>query len=243
MNILEYVLWSFFVIGPIYVYFTHEKEQQDVIEHRISRSRVYARTMFFIWLPTILLLLLVVFGYVDHESIGLRWSNNIMNIGAVVLTVIGIIYSARSLLQLREDKTKDHEILASLAHIKWFMPQAPKELNLFVVGVSVSAGICEEILFRGYLLAELSTYMPVYMAVALSSLLFGLPHLYQGATHIIRTACLGGGFAMLYLATDSLVVPIVLHILFDAYGGVMAYTVLTRYKEGVNDSCGNVEKG
>lgn len=236
MIILEYVLYSFFVMGPIFVYFTHDKERQDVIEQRVSRTRVYVRTILFIWLPTALLLSLVALGHIDSESIGFRWDNNMMSAGAIALLVIFIVYSACSIIGLRRDSSKDKEILASLAHIKWLMPQAPKELNIFVLGVSVSAGICEEILFRGYLLTELSAYMPVYLAVIVSSLLFGLPHLYQGPIHILRTAFVGLGFAMLYLATDSLLVPIVLHALFDMHGGFLAYTVLTRNKDKQSSS-------
>ena len=66
-------------------------------------------------------------------------------------------------------------------------------------------------------------------SVIIFSVLFGLPHIYQGPIHVIRTAVLGLIMALIYLATESLLVPILLHVLVDMYGGAMAYLVFGAY--------------
>ena len=58
-------------------------------------------------------------------------------------------------------------------------------------GVSLSAGICEELIFRGYLLQQLNawTRSPV-ASVVLGALLFGSVHLYEGLGAILPLAAL-----------------------------------------------------
>ncbi|MCJ8314603.1 MAG: CPBP family intramembrane metalloprotease [Saccharospirillaceae bacterium] len=231
MNILEIVLWAFFILTPLYVYFTHEKEKQNVIKQLVTRSKTYIYCIMFMLLPTLLLLFLVAQGHIPAKSIGLIWQPSITNLIAVFLIIVFIVYSILGLIKLRKDTSNDEKIIKSLHYVNWLMPRKPAELKLFVLGLSVSAGVCEELLFRGYLLNELMNFMPVYAAVILSSLMFGLPHLYQGPIHVLRTACMGAFLAILYLVCDSIYVPIVLHILFDMYGGFLAYLVLSRNKQ------------
>lgn len=85
--------------------------------------------------------------------------------------------------------------------------------------LSLSAGVTEEITYRGLLLLALaialpsSTPRPVLVVVA--AVLFGLAHWYQGWTGIVSTGLVGGVMAGLYLSTGSLLVPMVLHTLVD----------------------------
>lgn len=84
------------------------------------------------------------------------------------------------------------------------------------LGGSVTAGVCEEIVFRGLLIAlGVSLGLDIYVAAALSLAVFVLCHLYQGWTGMPQVALLGGAFTYLYLSTGSLLLPIVLHILVD----------------------------
>jgi membrane protease YdiL (CAAX protease family) len=83
--------------------------------------------------------------------------------------------------------------------------------------VAISAGICEEIVFRGWLLSTLHSALRLdgTALVLVAAALFGLAHSYQGITGMILTAFAGAVFCALYVATGSLLVPIALHILID----------------------------
>ena len=74
----------------------------------------------------------------------------------------------------------------------------------------------------------LADFMPTYGVVLISSMLFGLGHIYQGPIHILRSALMGVVMALIYLATDSIIVPIILHTLLDMYAGKMAYIVFKK---------------
>jgi membrane protease YdiL (CAAX protease family) len=96
------------------------------------------------------------------------------------------------------------------------LPETRRE-RLWFVAVSLSAGVCEEIVFRGWLLAFLHAACGLRGSalVATAALAFGLAHLYQGGLPVLTTACLGAVLCILYAATGSLVLPVVLHTLID----------------------------
>jgi len=71
------------------------------------------------------------------------------------------------------------------------MPRTPSELAAWLF-VSLTAGLCEELIFRGYLLQQLSawTKRPV-AAIVLTGVLFGCLHLYEGVAAVFPLAALG----------------------------------------------------
>lgn len=92
--------------------------------------------------------------------------------------------------------------------------------------VSISAGVVEELVFRGVLIvAGISAGLSPVAAALASSVLFGLAHVYQGWLGVLLTAVLGMAMTYFFLPTGSLVFPIVLHILIDLRGLVMVPAV------------------
>ncbi len=92
-------------------------------------------------------------------------------------------------------------------------------------GLSLAAGVGEELAFRGYLLhALLLLPLPgggVFAAVVISSAAFGAVHAYQGPGGILRTAGAGVVFATGTLATGSLLPAILAHVLVDLVAGLL----------------------
>ncbi|MCC6684209.1 MAG: CPBP family intramembrane metalloprotease [Bacteroidia bacterium] len=71
-------------------------------------------------------------------------------------------------------------------------------------GMWLSAAIGEEIIFRGFLLdrfVQLTNHRGV--SVAISSVLFALIHIYQGANGVVTTFVAGVLFGLLYLRSDK----------------------------------------
>jgi membrane protease YdiL (CAAX protease family) len=99
----------------------------------------------------------------------------------------------------------------------FFMPVTREERRWFAL-VCLTAGICEEILFRGFLIhyfRGLPFSLGLMAAVIASSVVFGFEHLYQGVVGVISTAVLGFALAAAYLVTGNLLVPMILHALID----------------------------
>ncbi|MGH7725486.1 MAG: CPBP family intramembrane glutamic endopeptidase [Candidatus Eiseniibacteriota bacterium] len=112
-----------------------------------------------------------------------------------------------------------------LEPLEWFMPHGRRERTSFRA-VSVTAGVCEEWFFRGYMLAILTPLLGLVWAVVASTLVFGLAHAYQGPTGIVRTGLVGLLMAGLAVFTGSLWAPIVVHALVDWIQGDMVARVL-----------------
>lgn len=99
------------------------------------------------------------------------------------------------------------------------LPDTPAERRLAGL-VAVGAGISEEVLVRGLLIALFvgAFGLPALVAAGVATVLFGLVHLYQGWAGALFTTLLGAIFAGLYLATESLLLPILVHIAVDVRG-------------------------
>lgn len=85
-------------------------------------------------------------------------------------------------------------------------------------GLSVTAGITEEIVYRGLLLLALAAVapgLPVPVVVLVASLCFAVAHAYQGVAGMVVTGLFGAGLTLAYLATGSLVLPMLVHALAD----------------------------
>jgi membrane protease YdiL (CAAX protease family) len=124
-------------------------------------------------------------------------------VGVVVLTVVGIV-AAR----------KEGEV-PTVGNIRAMLPRNRQELVLGTL-LSVNAGVVEELAFRLAIPALLyGATASAEAAVIGSVLLFGALHAYQGVAGVIGTAVIGTVFMASYLVSGTILVPIVLHALFD----------------------------
>jgi uncharacterized protein len=87
-------------------------------------------------------------------------------------------------------------------------------LLLFFLTAAVAAPLFEEFLFRGFLLPSLTRYVPVWVAICLSGLLFGVAHL--SLSEIIPLTTLGIILGIVYVRTKNLLAPMLLHSLWNS---------------------------
>ena len=99
-------------------------------------------------------------------------------------------------------------------------PHTDRELALFVL-LSLTAGICEEFIYRGYVCGTLfHVHAPVWGVLRVSSVLFGLAHAYQGRGGVVGTLLLGTVFGLTRILYDSLVPVILWHATVDIVAGL-----------------------
>jgi uncharacterized protein len=111
------------------------------------------------------------------------------------------------------------------------LPQSSVELIPYC-GLAVTAGICEEFLYRGFAFAALTRVgMALWLVVLATSVLFGLAHLYQGRGGVLGTAILGLLFAIGRAVFGSLLPPIVWHSVIDLVAGIAGPRYLLRTPE------------
>lgn len=144
---------------------------------------------------------------------GALWISLLISAAAVVFMTrqtYAVAASAESQTKMR-DQLSENPMLALL-------PRTAGEVRAFTA-LGVTAGICEEILYRGFLLWYVSHFADRPVAAIVAVLGFGIAHAYQGTTGMIQSVLFAGVAMALYILTGSLLAPMVLHAAVDVGSG------------------------
>lgn len=95
-------------------------------------------------------------------------------------------------------------------------PRTTAETTAFVLVLSPTAGILEEIIFRGLLYVMFLSFNPdPWNAAFWTSVLFAMGHAYQGLGGILATGIMGYTAAMSVIFTGTLWPAIIAHTIYD----------------------------
>lgn len=131
--------------------------------------------------------------------------------------ILGLVASPLVLRRRLRSGGLSPALVRRLARISALLPRTNRERGAFAL-LSVTAGVVEELCYRGFLLAFVAWAWPGApegALVATTGAAFGAAHLYQGAGGMLGTGVLGAALAWLTLSTGSLYPAIVLHALVD----------------------------
>lgn len=191
-----------------------------------ARTAVYRNTMLLSWTSTIGLLTFWLVAGRPAAVLGLAVPGGLRLLVGAIVTLVGLAFLYA---QWRALATLDEKGLAALrgqmASFADLLPRTKREGKQFRL-VSVTAGVCEEICCRGYLIWYLAAFMGEWPAAFVGALIFGVLHLYQGRAGVIKTGATGLVMGILYVGTGSLLWPVILHAAVDLHGGAMARRVL-----------------
>ena len=224
------VVAGYLVVGEPFVgHVLHRRFEGRLRTDDGARRSFYGRLLVLEWgLAALVLVVWLSAPGVDAAAVGLRWPRSWPGPVAVAATVLVLGFVVVSTRALRsgglaraaaeprrpgQGRHAEPAVHATLA----LLPRTTAERRLFTL-VGVTAGVCEEWLYRGFLLAVVAAVgggLPTPALVAIGALAFGLAHAYQGVAGIVTTGILGGVMAGLYLGTGSLLLPVVLHALID----------------------------
>lgn len=124
----------------------------------------------------------------------------VLAIGAVVLKLLHL--------------TGAQQKIAGLA------PDSLPQMALWVA-LSVTAGICEEFIFRGYLQRQFARLTGrLWIGVVASSLLFGCAHGYEGIAGMLLITTYGALFSVLAIRRRSLRAGMIAHAWHDVFTGI-----------------------
>jgi uncharacterized protein len=116
------------------------------------------------------------------------------------------------------------------------LPQSGRE-RLPFSALAITAGCCEEFLYRGFAMAAFSRVgFPIWASVVVSSILFGAAHLYQGRGGLIGTGILGLLFGTFRAYTGSLLPVAAWHAAVDLVAGIAGPRYLIHNQSVINTS-------
>jgi membrane protease YdiL (CAAX protease family) len=224
------VVAGYLVVGePLAGHVLHRRFEGRLGTDPGARRSFYVRLLILEWgLSLLALVVWLSAPGVDARQVGLRWPQQWPGpvTGLVVLLVLlFVVVSTRALrggalLEVAEPVRREgegrHAEPAAHATLA-LLPRTAGERRLFTL-VGVTAGVCEEWLYRGFFLAVVAALaggLPTGLLVVVAAVAFGLAHAYQGPVGILTTGLLGGVMAALYLQTGSLLLPVLLHAAID----------------------------
>ena len=149
------------------------------------------------------------------SSIGLRRESPLAAIGAALVATIAI-YAALLVTAVtvailtrvsRETMTAPvREIYDLLGRPSW----------LTIFAIAASAGVFEEIVFRGFLLTRLRVVLGGWTAaIAVGALLFAVPHAWEGRWAVVLILPVAAVLSMTFVLQRSVIAPILAHFLFN----------------------------
>jgi membrane protease YdiL (CAAX protease family) len=221
---IDHVLVALFVIVlPVYSLLTYPALRRDVSSGKPGALvREYSEILAILWAGAALVLGAWIYQGRAVTDLGFAIDFGWRFLAGLAVTLILVAFLVSQVIKVaRSQKYRDRvrEQIAALS-VDALLPRSRSEYNLFIA-VSITAGICEEIMFRGFLISYLGHYVGVAGAVLLSSLLFGMAHAYQGLSGAIRTMIAGLINALLYWFSGTLWLPMILHAAIDIHGGTL----------------------
>jgi uncharacterized protein len=211
-------LWTTLLLAGLPALMLVQAQQLRDLEV-LPRQAAYISSIISLWLLAAVTLIVSSTAGISSSALGfaatplapfLLWT------GALTAAGVGIV------LMFHAAGFRDSELVRQL------IPVTGTDRALFL-GVSITAGVCEEIVFRGFLLHVLllaTGSLP--LALLLSSGVFGVVHAYQQPLGALRAAVLGAMLAVPLLLTGSIYPAIAAHILIDVLSGFWLSRYLLR---------------
>lgn len=143
--------------------------------------------------------------------------------------VLGLAVMAIMFHSQRRNLAATPEVVARLAArlgpVRRLMPSSRAEWPGFVA-LAVTAGICEELLFRGFLLWVFAQVLPEWWQAALAqAAVFGIAHVYQGARGVFMTFAVGVFLTGVMWISGTIWPAMLVHALLDLNSGDFAVRI------------------
>jgi len=176
------------------------------------KCKEYYLTIVYMWGLAIPVIIMCIIGGISPADIGFRWvsfNHNVWFTGITIAIALGLFVYEFMLPMVRIKKEREEIADEEIDEY----PQTRKEKWLYSLQ-SISSGICEETVYRGFLLFLLYAIFPeilIYLIGLIAFVAFGIGHLYQGLRNAIEIGLFGVLSICLLLVTGSLIPSILLH--------------------------------
>lgn len=179
-----------------------------------ARVRGYWKTIVHQWVLSALVLTAWLVQGRDLPVLGLGWGEGWLAWLMAGLAVTGAALMALQTRSIASSAEARAQVRRSVAGVREVLPHDRGEFAVFRA-LSVTAGVCEELLFRGYLTWVIAGFAGPGVAVLGSAALFGLGHLYQGVRGVLQSGTIGLVMSGICIAAGSLWAAMVLHAAVD----------------------------
>jgi CAAX protease family protein len=193
----------------------------------MERLVLYASTIAFQWLAVAVVAWRVTARGFTAAQLGLVLQNRTqIAIAAAVGAAVIATLQWLNLRRVGRIPVASRGVLQAIA--ERLLPQSNLELPPYLA-LAITAGLCEEFLYRGFAMAALAQAgLAAWLVILVSSILFGLAHSYQGRGGMVTTFLVGLLLGASRLTYNSLVPAIFWHSAVDVAAGLAGRRYLKR---------------
>lgn len=216
---------------PVFALIRARKDDPDRAQERRIKHARFARSMLILWGITALALYALRLYGLGPADVGVRATDEPWEYGA------GLIVPATFWFLSIGRNRVDPEYLRKVGRV---IPIDSSDWIWFVP-LSVTAGVCEEFLYRGYALTQIAAMTgSLGLGFFLSCIAFGLAHAYQGKLGVFGAMITGALYAAVFLLTGSIIPCMIGHLVQDIFGGLALSRRLreTHVESAVGPACG-----
>lgn len=226
LTLADHLLAAVIVLGlPLRAWFGMRRLRVAALaDLPVLRPRLWWRAIASQWLLCVLVLAVWRLTYRSPVSLGLalRATPGLLGVLVGLGTIASLVLRQRG--ALATDESLRARVRERLSSVERLLPRRTDSFALFTA-LSITAGVCEEFLFRGFLLWYGLHVLPLPWAWTAQALAFGLGHAYQGPRGILLTGLAGAFFTAVVWVTGSLWPAMLIHALMDLNAGDMARRV------------------
>lgn len=187
-----------------------------------DRLKLYATTIAFQWFGTTLVLWRALRRGLTLQTLGFALPDTVLIIS--VALGLSLLLAANQVIGIR--RLSRHPEARKSFVFQMALRILPQNLveSLAFVALVVTVALCEEIIYRGFVIAAVSrgALDSSILGAFISSLLFAIAHAYQGRRGVMVTLVIGLIFAGARLWTGSLIPGIAAHLTADLVAGLAA---------------------
>ncbi|MEM7355219.1 MAG: type II CAAX endopeptidase family protein [Acidobacteriota bacterium] len=227
----DLILVLLIVLYTIYCAATYRRTREQMASGALTRGRVYCELILVQWTAVLSLAGIWWLGARSVSALGMAADlsagfSSAWGIGAWSASVLTSIYLLFRIWAVGRSSEARQQVREQFGEVDFILPRTPAQLRGFSA-VGLTAGICEEILYRGFLLwwFQAAVGLGLTAAAVASTLVFGLGHAYQGWQGMIRAGMMGALLMAVRLAAGSLWPAMALHAAVDILIGWLAYRV------------------
>ncbi len=221
---VDHILASLFCIGiPLQGAIQRRKGFAGIVLNSEQKKRIYITGSFSLFIMGAVVMSVWLLFNRPLPDIGLTQPSNLSSWWWMVIVFV-LIYLGDTLVTLSSKKGLD-ESIENWKKRTPFLPTKKSELPEYFL-LCFSAGVFEEIIYRGYLINYCWYLFDGYnyqqmLSVFLPAFVFSIAHFYQGGKAVIKIFVLAVVFGYLFVFSGSLLIVMILHFLVDAVGGLL----------------------
>jgi membrane protease YdiL (CAAX protease family) len=216
VEVVATLLFAYVVIVvPILGRSRYEQFRREVAKDPSARLRYYRSSLPRKYILALLVVVLFVANHRDASGIRLAVAGPTA-LAAIVPIMIGVGLGALLVRWRANRPARRIKLARSLRGIADLLPRTVGERRTWVL-VAITAGVTEELIYRGFVLSVLAHIWPsadTFTLLVVGGIIFGLAHLYQGTKGVILTGLLGVVLGEVMIGA-GLFAAMVVHALID----------------------------